>query len=84
MTMSITRPDEAAQARNQDSATDLPLDEFAVDLDAPDVHVSAWPVTAAGHEVREPDLVDLAQVRTLDPSAHGRDALLAPVKRAAG
>src|SRR5258708_3634579 len=48
------------------------LNRFAVDLDAANVRPAAGAVAAAGHQVREADLVHLAEIRMLDPLAVGR------------
>src|SRR5262249_56211317 len=49
------------------------LDRLAEDVDRGDVDPPSRTVAAAGHEVHEPDLVDLAQIRFLDDGALGDD-----------
>src|SRR5262249_35078556 len=54
---------------------ELSLAGVSVDLDATHVHVAAGAVPAAGHQVGETDLVDLREIRVLDPVAYRDDAI---------
>src|SRR3954471_20655997 len=47
----------------------LTLDRASIYVNPSDVYKSGPPVPAAGHEIGEPDFVDLAQIRLLDPAA---------------
>jgi hypothetical protein len=44
-------------------------DRLAVDLEPTEIGVSAVAMATAGHQIGEPDLVDLAEIDLIEPSA---------------
>src|ERR1700693_4016658 len=50
-------------------STGLTLDRIAVDLDPIDPAPATLAPAAAGHQIREPDLIHFAQIRMLLPDA---------------
>ena len=62
----------------------LPLDRNSIDVNPSDVDEAAPAMAASGHQIGEPDLVHLAQVRLLDPAAGFRRLLSLGVNRRDG
>src|SRR6266576_7266366 len=65
----------ASVAKTKTSADVLTLDRTPIHVNPSDVDEATPPVPASRHQIREADLVDLAQVRFFDPAADLRRLL---------